>query len=64
MDFGGKDGFNGVVVEGWNEGWEEWFGKRKEYVFEFVSGYGEFDVEEIDGYGGSKGIEMMMDDES
>ncbi len=37
IDFAAKHGFGGVLVEGWNEGWEDWFGKSKEYVFDFVS---------------------------
>jgi hypothetical protein len=51
-------------VEGWNEGWEDWFGKSKDYVFDFVTPYPDFDVEEIQKYAASKNIEMMMHHET
>ena len=64
IDFAAKHGFNAVLVEGWNEGWEDWFGKEKEYVFDFVTPYPDFDVEVIHEYAKSKGIKMIMHHET
>lgn len=64
IDFAAKHGFDAVLVEGWNVGWEDWFGKSKDYVFDFVTPYPDFDVEEIDAYAKSKGIKMMMHHET
>ena len=64
IDFAAKHGFDAVLVEGWNQGWEDWFGKSKDYVFDFVTPYPDFDVEEIHRYAASKGIEMMMHHET
>ncbi|AUP80719.1 glycoside hydrolase family 97 protein [Flavivirga eckloniae] len=64
IDFASKYGFDGVLVEGWNEGWEDWFGKSKDYVFDFVTPYPDFDVEEIHKYAKSKGVKMIMHHET
>jgi len=64
IDFASKHGFDALLVEGWNEGWEDWFGKSKDYVFDFVTPYPDFDVEEIQEYAASKNIEMMMHHET
>ncbi|WBL26860.1 glycoside hydrolase family 97 protein [Zunongwangia sp. HGR-M22] len=64
IDFAAENGFDAVLVEGWNEGWEDWFGKSKDYVFDFVTPYPDFDVEEIQEYAESKGVEMMMHHET
>ncbi|MBZ9786469.1 glycoside hydrolase family 97 protein [Psychroflexus sp. CAK57W] len=64
IDFASKHGFDALLVEGWNEGWEDWFGKSKDYVFDFVTPYPDFDVEEIQEYAASKDIEMMMHHET
>ena len=64
IDFAAKHGFNAVLVEGWNQGWEDWFGKSKDYVFDFVTPYPDFDVQEIHRYAAGKGIEMMMHHET
>ena len=64
IDFASKHGFDALLVEGWNEGWEDWFGKSKDYVFDFVTPYPDFDVEEIQKYAASKNIEMMMHHET
>ena len=50
IDFAAKYGFDGVLVEGWNIGWEDWFGNEKDYVFDFVTPYPDFDVEGIHDY--------------
>ena len=64
IDFAALHGFDGVLVEGWNEGWEDWFGKEKDYVFDFISAYPDFDVKGIHEYAKSKGIKMIMHHET
>ena len=64
IDFASQHGFDALLVEGWNEGWEDWFGKSKDYVFDFVTPYPDFDVEAIHEYAKSKGIKMMMHHET
>ena len=64
IDFAADHGFDAVLVEGWNQGWEDWFGKNKDYVFDFVTPYPDFDVQEIHRYAAGKGIEMMMHHET
>lgn len=64
IDFAAKHGFDAVLVEGWNEGWEDWFGKSKEFVFDFVTPYPDFDVKELHRYAASKGVKMMMHHET
>lgn len=64
IDFAAKNGFDAVLVEGWNEGWEDWIGNSKDYVFDFVTPYPDFNVEEIRDYAKSKGVKMMMHHET
>lgn len=64
IDFAAKNGFDAVLVEGWNEGWEDWFGKSKDYVFDFVTPYPDFDVVEIENYAKSKRVKMIMHHET
>ncbi|SER39501.1 Glycosyl-hydrolase 97 C-terminal, oligomerisation [Pedobacter rhizosphaerae] len=64
IDFAAKNGLDAVLVEGWNEGWEDWFGKTKDYVFDFVTPYPDFDVQELHRYAASKGIKMIMHHET
>jgi hypothetical protein len=64
IDFAAKHGFDGVLVEGWNVGWEDWFGKSKDYVFDFVTPYPDFRVTEIRDYARSKGVKMIMHHET
>jgi hypothetical protein len=64
IDFAAENGFDGVLVEGWNEGWEDWFGHSKDYVFDFVTPYPDFDVKGIHEYAKSKGIKMIMHHET
>ena len=64
IDFAALHGFDAVLVEGWNEGWEDWFGHEKDYVFDFVSAYPDFDVKGIHEYAKSKGIKMIMHHET
>jgi hypothetical protein len=64
IDFAAKHGFDGVLVEGWNVGWEDWFGNWKEDVFDFLTPYPDFDMEEISNYAQSKGVKMIMHHET
>ena len=64
IDFAALHGFDGVLVEGWNIGWEDWFGNSKDFVFDFVTPYPDFKVEEIRDYAKSKGIKMIMHHET
>jgi hypothetical protein len=64
IDFAAEHGFDAVLVEGWNVGWEDWFGNWKEEVFDFVTPYPDFDVAEIQRYAESKGVKMIMHHET
>ena len=64
IDFAAKHGFDGVLVEGWNVGWEDWFGNWKENVFDFVTPYPDFNLKEVSDYAKSKGIKMIMHHET
>jgi hypothetical protein len=64
IDFASANGIPGVLVEGWNVGWEDWFGKWKEHVFSFVTPYPDFDVKAITDYATSKGVKMIMHNET
>jgi hypothetical protein len=64
IDFAAKNGFDGVLVEGWNVGWEDWFGNWKEEVFDFVTPYPDFDIAAISAYAKSKGVKMIMHHET
>ncbi|MFV7233878.1 glycoside hydrolase family 97 protein [Flavobacterium sp. ZB4R12] len=64
IDFASKNGFDAVLVEGWNEGWEDWFGHSKDYVFDFLTPYPDFDVKGLHEYAKSKGVKMIMHHET
>lgn len=64
IDFAAEHGFDQVLVEGWNIGWEDWFGKSKDYVFDFVTPYPDFDIDELNKYAHSKGVKLMMHHET
>lgn len=64
IDFAAENGLNQVLVEGWNEGWEDWFGHSKDYVFDFVTPYPDFDVKMLNEYAHSKGVKLMMHHET
>jgi hypothetical protein len=64
IDFAAEHGFDQVLVEGWNIGWEDWFGKSKDYVFDFLTPYPDFDVDELRDYAKSKGVKLMMHHET
>jgi len=64
IDFAAKHGFDGVLVEGWNTGWEDWNGNWKEEVFDFTTPYPDFDLEEITAYAKAKNVKMIMHHET
>ncbi|MFC6877502.1 glycoside hydrolase family 97 protein [Flavobacterium myungsuense] len=64
IDFAAKHGFDGVLVEGWNVGWEDWFGNWKENVFDFLTPYPDFNLKEVNDYAKLKGIKMIMHSET
>jgi hypothetical protein len=64
IDFAAKNNIQGVLVEGWDVGWEDWFGNWKENVFDFVTPYPDFDVKAITDYAASKGVKMVMHNET
>ncbi|MEN9908486.1 MAG: hypothetical protein RLZZ540_1635 [Bacteroidota bacterium] len=64
IDFAAANGFDAVLVEGWNEGWEDWFGHSKDYVFDFVTPYPDFDIKGLHEYAKSKGIKIIMHHET
>ncbi len=64
IDFAARHGFDAVLVEGWNQGWEDWFGHQKDYVFDFITPYPDFDVEAIREYASQKGVKMIMHHET
>jgi hypothetical protein len=64
IDFAASHGFDAVLVEGWNIGWEDWFGNSKDYVFDFQTPYPDFDIDEIHRYAKSKGVKIMMHHET
>lgn len=64
IDFAAENGFDQLLVEGWNIGWEDWFGKEKDFVFDFVTPYPDFDLKALNDYAHSKGIKLMMHHET
>ena len=64
IDFAAKNGFDAVLVEGWNVGWEDWIGNWKEEVFDFVTPYPDFDVKKLNAYAASKGVKIIMHHET
>ncbi|MES2431427.1 MAG: glycoside hydrolase family 97 protein [Bacteroidota bacterium] len=64
IDFAAANNIQGVLVEGWNVGWEDWFGTWKEHVFDFVTPYPDFNVKELQLYAAKKGVQMIMHNET
>ena len=64
IDFAAKHGFDQVLVEGWNVGWEDWFGMSKDYVFDFQTPYPDFDIKTLNDYAHSKGVRLQMHHET
>lgn len=64
IDFAAKHGFDGVLIEGWNTGWEDWFGNWKENVFDFITPYPDFDLKELQRYAASKNVKIIMHHET
>ena len=64
IDFAAENGFDGILIEGWNEGWEDWFGHQKDFVFDFLTPYPDFDLPALNAYAHEKGIRLIMHHES
>jgi hypothetical protein len=64
IDFAAQHGFDGVLVEGWNQGWEDWFGNWKEEVFDFVSPYPDYAIDSLTQYAQAKGLRLIMHHET
>ncbi len=64
IDFAAANGFDAILVEGWNVGWEDWYGKQKEFVFDFLTPYPDFDLPGLNKYAHEKGIRLIMHHES
>ena len=64
IDFAAENGFDALLIEGWNIGWEDWYGKQKEFVFDFITPYPDFDLPALNKYAHEKGIRLIMHHES
>ncbi|SIT08359.1 glycoside hydrolase family 97 protein [Chryseobacterium gambrini] len=64
IDFAAENGFQGLLIEGWNVGWEDWFGHSKEFVFDFITPYPDFNIKMLNDYAHSKGIKLIMHHET
>ena len=64
IDFAAQHGFDALLIEGWNVGWEDWYGKQKEFVFDFLTPYPDFDLPALNKYAHEKGIRLIMHHES
>ena len=64
IDFAAAHGFDALLIEGWNIGWEDWYGKDKDYVFDFLTPYPDFDLPALNKYAHEKGIRLIMHHES
>ena len=64
IDFAAKHGFDALLIEGWNVGWEDWYGKQKDFVFDFLTPYPDFDLPALNRYAHEKGIRLVMHHES
>ena len=64
IDFAAENGFDAILVEGWNEGWEDWYGHQKDFVFDFITPYPDFDLPALNAYAHQKGIRIIMHHES
>ena len=64
IDFAAENGFDALLIEGWNEGWEDWFGAQKDFVFDFITPYPDFDLPALNAYAHSKGMRLIMHHET
>ncbi len=64
IDFAADNGFDAILIEGWNEGWEDWYGKQKDFVFDFITPYPDFDLPALNKYAHERGIRLIMHHES
>ena len=64
IDFAAENGFDALLIEGWNIGWEDWYAKQKDFVFDFITPYPDFDLPALNKYAHEKGIRLIMHHES
>ncbi|MBQ9195293.1 MAG: glycoside hydrolase family 97 catalytic domain-containing protein, partial [Bacteroidales bacterium] len=64
IDFAARNGFDGILIEGWNEGWEDWYGHQKDFVFDFITPYPDFDLPALNKYAHERGIRLIMHHET
>ncbi len=64
IDFAADNGFDGLLIEGWNEGWEDWYGNQKDFVFDFITPYPDFDLPALNHYAHQRGIRLIMHHET
>ena len=64
IDFAARHGFDAVLVEGWNQGWEDWDGNSKDFVYDFVTPYPDFDIDAVNAYAHEKGVSLVMHHET
>ena len=64
IDYAAANGFDAILVEGWNEGWEDWFGEQKDFVFDFMTPYPDFDLPALNKYAHEKGVRIIMHHET
>ena len=64
IDFAAENGFDALLIEGWNIGWEDWYGKEKDFVFDFLTPYPDFDLPALNNYAHQKGIRLIMHHET
>ena len=64
IDFAAANGFDAILIEGWNEGWEDWYGHQKDFVFDFITPYPDFDLPALNAYAHKKGIRLIMHHET
>ena len=64
IDFAAENGFDALLIEGWNIGWEDWYGKEKDFVFDFITPYPDFDLPALNRYAHEKGIRLIMHHET
>ena len=64
IDYAAENGFDALLIEGWNEGWEDWYGNQKDFVFDFITPYPDFDLPALNAYAHQKGIRLIMHHES
>ena len=65
IDFASKNNIGAVLIEGWNSGWENWFGTHdREGIFDFVTPYPDYDLMEVVRYAKEKNVSIIMHHET